>query len=235
MAITASTIIGKVEYDLNDTANDRWAEAEHLANLNEAQRMIVALKPDAYTVNDSYQLAASETKQRIPDGSATYQNASAETLKAGVAFIDAVRNMGTSGTSAGAAVDVVEKNVMDSLDPDWHTATASETVETVVFDRRDPKVFYVYPPQVAATMGYLQIVYSALPDNVAAVGNNIVLDDIYELPIMEYMKYRAYAKNSHYSAHAENMRRFHWNQFVNMLGRKELAENYTEPPESKVQ
>ncbi len=227
--IVANTIIGKVEADLNDETNDRWEATDHLAVLNEGQRVIVELKPDAYVVDAVYRLAAG-TKQGLPDGTASYPDPYGATLNKGIVFQNGIRNMGTDGKTPGDAVEVYDRKIMDKLDPGWHSATASGTVEVMLYDPNNPDAFYNYPPQpeTQGSREWQHIEYSAVPDE-AASASPITLDDAYELPLIEYMKYRDYAKNAHHSTHAANLKQYHWNQFVTLLDRKDLAEKKAEP------
>jgi len=195
--ILASAIVDKAEIILLDTTNVRWAATELLAYLNEGQRAIVLLKPDTNVTTDSYALIAG-TKQRIPDGTSDYQNATPTTLPAGIMLIDVERNMGTGGATAGRAVTIVDIRIMDTNDPDWHAATAAAEVKHYMFDIRNPKVFYVTPPQPTSGFGYIEVSYSSLPADVI-ISAAITLDDIYSDVLLDYILYRAYQKDADYS------------------------------------
>lgn len=148
--IAGQEILSRAAIILQDTTNVRWPYDELLRWLHDGQRDIVLLKPDAHTKSEAMVLAISETKQNLPTG--------------GIQLLDVVRNMGTGGSTPGRAVTRTERYILDAQRPNWNTETGSATVKHYMFDERNPKVFYVYPPQPAASPGYVEVVYSASPD-----------------------------------------------------------------------
>lgn len=176
--ITAQTIIDKAQIVLQDTTAVRWSEPELLGWLNDGQREIVILRPDANATIANTTLVAG-TLQTIPAG--------------GYQLLGVIRNMGSSGNTPGRAVRRVDRDTLDSQIPDWHTAASSDTTVHFVFESTVPKRFYVYPPANAGQR--LEISYSAAPADVAALGNTITLDDIYANPLTDYILYRAFSKD----------------------------------------
>jgi hypothetical protein len=77
-----------------------------------------------------------------------------------------------------------------------------------MFDPRQPKEFFVYPPALATTE--LEVVYADTPgihalteaqlDPNGAQADVILLDDIYMSPIIDWVLYRAYSKDAEYGA-----------------------------------
>lgn len=175
--ITAQVIIDKAQIVLNDTLAVRWTEAELLGWLNDGQREIVILRPDANTTIGNIAMAAG-TLQTLPAG--------------GYQLIDLTRNMG-AGSTPGKAIRLVPRELMDSGTPNWHASTASAVVSHYMYDLRSPTRFYVWPPATGG--GNVEAVYSKAPTDVAAVGSVITLDDIYANPLTDYILYRAYSKN----------------------------------------
>lgn len=200
--ITAQQIIDKVEIILQDTTNVRWAEAELLGWLNDGQREIVLLRPEAFAKNESKQLTVG-TKQALP--------------ATGIVLIDVVRNMGTNGSTPGNAVRVVSREILDAQNPAWHVDASSLVVKHYMFDPRDPKNFYIYPKSDGTN--YVEIVYSSAPTDVAAVGSTITLDDIFMGPLMDYILYRAYSKDAEYTGNAQRAAA-HYQMFTNALAAK---------------
>jgi hypothetical protein len=176
--ITAQAILSKVELLIQDTTNIRWSENELLGWLNDGQREICTVKPDASTKVASMALAAG-TKQAIPAD--------------GTAAIKVTRNMGAGGSTPGGAVRKVPMELLDSSTPNWHTATATATVLHFSVDPRMPRNFYVYPPSLGTTQ--VELLYAAAPTDVAAVGNTISIDDLYATALIDYIAYRAYLKD----------------------------------------
>lgn len=226
-SILASVITGRAAVLLHDVGNDRWSEAEHLAAANDGQKEICIIKPDAFVKTVSYQLSAG-TKQNIPDGTSSYQDPDSATIEAGIELLDIVRNMGTDGETAGNVVTLVDMEQLDMALPGWHSVTASATVQHYMFRESNPKVFYVYPKQPSTSMGWIEIIMSALPSNIAAVDNAITLDDIYFNPLVDYVMYRAYSRDADFAENAELAQKY-YSQFLRSLMTKEQREKADDP------
>ena len=208
MTTALNDIVDDAEDILHDTGNDRWT-AIRLARWGAyAETAICLRKPDAYVKNESFVLVAG-TRQSI----------------AGTVLMDIVRNMGTDGSTEGAVITKVEKAAMDAIDPDWHTATASATIKHWMHDLRDPKKFYVYPQQPSSGFGYVDAIWSEAPASIG-VGDNITLDDIYRAIILDYILFRAYAKDAALHPNAAARAGAHAQMFIDALGSKERIEAF---------
>lgn len=205
-SILASAIIDKAEIVLLDTTNIRWPQAELLGWLNDGQREICIHKPDACVQNKSVLLTAG-SKQTLGAGSTSDA----------VMFLDMPRNMGTNGSTAGRAIRPVSREILDTQNPDWHTDTQAAEVKHYTFDPRDPKHVYVWPPNTGT--GYAEMVYAAAPTDVAAVGNAISIDDIFNNTLIDYILYRAYSKDAQYAANGARAVA-HYQAFAGALGIK---------------
>lgn len=184
MAILASKIISDCAKQLQDDTNITWPRAELFGWLNMGRRQVCIAKPDAFVKNESRQLAPG-TKQTIP-------------AEANI-FMKATRNMGSNGTTPGRAILPIPLNVLDEQNPNWHTATPSATVLHVGFDERDPKHYYVYPPQPATNPGYAEIIYSATPADIADESADIGMSDLFEGALFNFIMAMAYGKDSEYT------------------------------------
>ncbi len=200
-AILASAIISRVEADLQDSDNVHWTEADHLAALNDGQRAVLLLKPDAYVKTVSIALVTG-TKQTIPAD--------------GIALVGAIRNMGTGGTTPGRAIRFIPKDDLDLINPNWHSATADAVAKHYTYDESNRKVFYVYPPQPAISPGYIEVAHSAVPADVSAVGNAITLGDEYTEPLYLFMMARAHSKETE-AAQTQRVAGY-YTMFVQSLG-----------------
>lgn len=178
--ITGQAIINKARILLND---DIVTDAELLGWLNDGQRFIAANKNNAYIKNQNFQ-CVSGTKQTVP----------ADCLQ----FIKPTRNMGVSGTVPGASIQMIAEDVINGLRPNWHSETTSAITKHYIFDPRDQKTFYVYPPQPTVSPGYIEIVYGAIPADIA-IGTVILIDDIYASVLMDYIVYRVSIKDDEYA------------------------------------
>lgn len=183
--ITASSIISKARNQLQDTITDddgqyRWDNDVLLGYLNEGQRAVVALRPEASMTTGSVLLVAG-TKQDLPTG--------------GLSLIDVNRNMGAAGTTPGRTIQRISGEELDLYDPDWHLATAGVAVKHFVYNPEVPKVFYVYPPQTASPE-YIEMSYSTPPADVANIGTVISIDDIFEPALLQYLLYMAFSQDA---------------------------------------
>ena len=219
MAVTALTIMDKASKILNDTGvTRRWSQADLFEAVNEGQKFLCFHKPEINTINETTVLVEG-TKQVIPTG--------------GTGLFDIPRNMGTDGATPGSVPRYVDKDVFTSRNPDWQTATASSDVERWMYDPKDPLVYWVYPPQPSSNFGYVQLVYPATPtDIVANPGPDydvaINIPDIYEILLVDYLLYVAYARNAANSQYAGQRALAYYNAIATALGLKlrvELSES----------
>lgn len=226
-SILASTIATRASALLSDTSNDRWSSAELLTYINDAEKEICMVKPDAYIVNVAYQLVAG-SKQSIPDGTASYQDPSSNTIAAGIQLLDITRNMGTDGATPGNIITIVEMEHLDMAYPGWHNETASATVIHYMFRDTDPKRFYVYPKQPSASMGWIEIVMAAIPTEISAIGNAINLDDIYQNTILNFVMHKAFMKDAEFAAN-QRLAANYYDLFLKGLMGKEGREKADDP------
>ncbi len=189
--ITAANLLLRIRDTLQDTTGVRWLDAELLRYMNDAQREIVNLRPDASADHANVQLATG-TEQAIPD--------------VGLRLIKVVRNMSAAGGSATGkrVIRIVDREILDTQEPNWHdpTVTGDAAHTTVpkhyVFDEDDPRKYYVYPG--VAGNAFVEIVYSRSPTDFAnASGAVSYLDDTYANAIIDYVLYRAYMKDAEFA------------------------------------
>ena len=189
MAVTVQSVIDRVQTTLQDTTGVRWPVVSELVLwVNDAQREIALLKPDASAKNETVTLVTG-TKQAIPSS--------------GNRLLRAVRNMSAaSGGTGKRSVRLVSREVLDAQTPDWHDPTVSgdaahtNIVKHYIYDEQNPRNFYVYPG--VAGSAYLEIIYSANPTTVAQNGN-LDIPDIYANAVMNYVLYMAYMKDAEYA------------------------------------
>lgn len=179
--VLASAVIEKASLALMDVSNVRWTAAELLKWLNLGQRQIVQVVPTANNVMAAVPVVAG-SRQSLP--------ATAWTL------LDITRNMGAGGATPGRAIRVVSQELMDLFDPDWHTATATTVVQNYVYNPLDSLNYYVYPPSLGTW--YVEMNYSAIPADIAA-GTAITISDAYEGSLLDYILFRACAKDAEYA------------------------------------
>jgi hypothetical protein len=209
--VLASTIISRARGILNDTDSTSytWSNADLLSYLNAAQRNIVFLKPETYIENEVVQLAAG-TKQDVTDG---------------IGLIKLTRNMGT-GSTPGAPIFLVPMEQFNYIVAGFHTATASATVEVYAYDKDDPAHYYVYPPQ-PSTPGYVEEIHIGLPSNLSETSDAIILADIYEDALLNYILYRAYSREVDQFSSQESQK--YYGLYLNELGIKDTKESELDP------
>lgn len=205
MPIPAQSIIRRCVETLQDNTSIRWPVAELVRYLNDGQREVALYRPDSLVTNTTMTCAAG-TKQALPAGASK--------------LIEVVRN----AAGSKKAVRLTNREILDAQIPGWHNAAGVAEVLHFMYDPRDPKVFYVYPP--AKTGVQLDIVYSAYPTDVAepsdaslytAVTGDISLPDIHANALQDYILYRAYTKDSEYAGNAARAQA-HYAAFANALG-----------------
>lgn len=218
MATTVQSVIDRVQTVLQDTTGVRWpVVAELVLWINDAQREIALLKPDASAINETITLADG-TKQDIPS--------------AGNRLLKVVRNMSAaSGGTGKRAVRLVDAEVLNGQSPDWHDPTVAgdaahtNIVKHYIYEESNPRNFYVYPG-VSGT-AYLEIIYSSNPTTVAQ-GGNLSIPDIFANAVMNYVLYMAYMKDAEYAGNSQRANS-HFALFTNSVTGKGQIDAITNP------
>lgn len=218
MAVTVNSVIDKVQETLQDTGGIRWNETNELIQwLNDAQREIALLKPDATSENTTVTLVTG-TKQTIPSD--------------GNRLLRVIRNMSAASSgNGGRSIRLVARDVLDTQTPTWHdpavTGDAAHTnvVKNYIYDEQDPKNYYVFPGVSGDT--YIEIVYSKNPATVAA-GDNLSVDDMYANAVQNYILYMAFMKESEAAGNAQRASS-HYNLFTAAITGKAQIDTITTP------
>lgn len=212
MTISAQSVIQRATDLLQDQTSVRWPVNELIRWLNDAQRAIVKARPDAMNTTTTMTLAAGSRQD--------LDNAALTPLPA--KLIEITRNM--ASTSTKGAVTLVPRQILDAQTPGWHNIAGTVNILHYMFDPRDPKTFYVYPPALGTAQ--LEVMYSAYPTDIAtvtegstfsAVIGNLNLPDIYGDDVLNLILYRAYSKDSEYAGN-ENRAASYLNMVTASLG-----------------
>lgn len=189
MKADAQTIIRKAASTLKDVKGTRWPAPELVQYLNDAQRAIVARRPDATAVTEEVQLVAGP-RQTLPSAAAT--------------LIDLPRN------AAGRKRQItrVDQRILDATSPAWYSGAPSEEIKHFMHDPRDPRVYLVFPP--ARAVAKVELQYAARPADVATpagptsafVAGQCALDEEWADAIYHFILYRAYTKDAEFGANA---------------------------------
>jgi hypothetical protein len=222
---TVQNVITGVRYTIHDedATNYRWSDAELIDYINAASRAIVSIVPEANLVTSIVSITNTIAKQALPSG--------------GIKFVKVLNNVSPAdGTTIEGAVRQVEKDTLDSYDPDWEYDTTIKTLagssdffDHFCHDPRDKKAFYVYPP--ASGQAYANVQHSAIPTAMTSVGDTIPLADEYLEAYNAYVTYRALTKESR-DTMPSAFRQELWNNFLVALGQKLQADVRVSPEQN---
>lgn len=218
MTVSVQSVIDRVQTTLQDTTGIRWPVTDELVLwVNDAQREIALLKPDASAKNETVTLD-SGTKQSIPS--------------TGNRLLRAVRNMSAASNGTGKrSVRLVSREILDAQTPDWHDPTVSgdaahtSIVKHYIYDEQNPRNFYVYPG--VSGSAYLEIVFSANP-NTVALNDNLDVPDVFANAIMNYVLYMAYMKDAEYAGNSQRAAN-HYQLFTTSVTGKGQIDAMTTP------
>ena len=218
MAVTVQSVIDRVQTVLQDTTGVRWpVVAELVLWVNDAQREVALMKPDASAKNETVTLVAG-TKQSIPT--------------TGNRLLKVVRNMSAASNGTGKrSVRLVDAEVLNSQTPDWHDPTVSgdaahtNIVKHYVYEESNPRNYYVYPG--VQGNAYLEIIYSSNPTTVAQNGN-LSIPDIFANAVMNYVLYMAYMKDAEFAGNADRANN-HFQLFTSSVAGKGQLDAVTNP------
>jgi hypothetical protein len=164
-------------------AVQRWSDAELLQWLSVGQRAIVMAIPGASQLVATLALVAG-TRQLLPLGAHI--------------LLGVNRNLSAAGVP-GPALLPVERSLMDTQYPTWHTQPPVPNPLFYTYDRiNDPVAFYVYPPNDGT--GSLELNYSVMPIDVATVNSPLTVRDIFQVALLDFVLYKAHCKDSDYAA-----------------------------------
>lgn len=170
--ILVKDVLWRVAVLLQDTAPQfqRWPERELVHWLNDAQRAISKFLPMACCRVDSVKLAPGtrQSIEAIPQANIVPGDGIALAAPVyGIQLLNPRRNMGANGTTPGRAIRMVERDVLDSQDPDWHTRVGA-VINSVIYDAQSPRYFYVTPGVTGDV--WVELAYSAKPREIPNTG-----------------------------------------------------------------
>lgn len=209
MPIRAGDIIERASIILNDEDVVRWTNKELFAWLNDGACELVIRRPAAHAIASAITLAAG-TFQNLPDGA--------------LQLLDVIRNVKADG-SAGRPVRRIDRLLLDDSTPTWQEMKQADAVRHYMFDEASPLTFYVYPPVKAGTK--VDALHSSAPAVVATVDDQLDLDRAYIGPLVSYVLYRAFSKDS--EASNGNVANLHFQAFTESLDVRNGVTNAASP------
>lgn len=206
MTVAAQKIIRDATVALQDPAAVRWTVPELVGYLNDGQDELVIHRPDATATHASVELVAG-ARQSLPAAAAK--------------LIQILRNTG----GRKRAIRWCDRALLDAVSPGWEGLPGVTEVVHSMFDPRDPRSYYVYPP-AGASGASVDMVYAAHPAPVAvpadgsavtAVTGNISVPDIFEGALLDYVLFRAYSKDAEHAVNGARAQA-HYAAFAGALG-----------------
>lgn len=211
MTILAKDILDKAVVQLTDLAGIRWTRAELLGWVSDGQRAITSVQPNANNKVVSMQLVAG-SRQTIPSD--------------GWMLLDIYHYMGTDGQTPGRVVRLISRELLDSFDLYWHSATPSPEPKNFIYDLQAQRTFYVYPPNTGT--GWLRLNYSQIPPVLTSENDEISVIEIYQPALLDYVLFRACSKDAEY-APGVALAQMYMQSFTALIGGKDAAERGNNP------
>lgn len=194
---------------LNDDDMIRYTFAERIDWMNEAVVAIATRQPQSQTVTGHLQLDDG-CKQIMPQ----------EAVK----LLEVRNNLNGDG-SEGPAITQTTLTEMDAAAPGWRTGIKKPVVRQFMFDDRDPKRFWVWPPVVSGSL--IDITYIRLPEPITESDPALPIPDEYAEAVLNFVAYRCTLKDSEY-ANGNTAAGF-YQAFLAALGMKEESEMKASP------
>ena len=202
MSLTVNSIVSQAAGILHDTGSTRYSANDLIAYINDAQRRICQMKPEAYTQTVVTPLAVG-ARQDLPIGA--------------LRLLDVYRNV-TTANIVGRSVRLIDRSVLDNEDPDWQRRTGSQVEHYCYEPENNPRVYWIFPAisPAKASAAQLEISVAADPPDVAA-GQIPVVDPTFHEAIIHYVVSMAISRDSEFGDQM-NRAQFHAQAFATGIG-----------------
>lgn len=204
----ASDVTEAAQGALNDPQGRRWNTPFLLAALTEAQRQVVALKPEANSITVAVELVAG-VRQTLPED--------------GYGLVRVMRNMGSDGNTPGRYIREVPLETLLSAVPAGPTGNAAP-VDEYAFDDRDARAYYVNPPSAGA---FVELIYGAEPAAVQNVDSVLPLSGGWQPALLNYVLFRALSRET--NAQDQNRAAMYFDAFLGGVAGKAEGKNRFRP------
>lgn len=145
MTVSAQSIVFEVQRAHNDFAGVRVPASDIIVLLNRAQGDIHTARLDT---------TASLAEVVLVQGDI-------QTLPPEIAQLIDIPGL-ANGTKS--AISKVDQALLDATAPNWRSQPPTSNIKHYIYDLRDPRTFYVYPPAIEGTV--LRAKYSAYPRDI---------------------------------------------------------------------
>ena len=202
MAITVNAIVDQAAGILQDVGSVRYSTADLIKYINDAQKRICAMKPEAYALTGVIPVVAG-AKQTIPVD--------------GLRLLECYRNITTSNVP-GRAVRLIDRATLDREDPDWQRRTGSQVEHYCYEPASDPRTFWIFPAISSSKLGTstLEISVAKDPPDVST-GQTPVIDPTYHEAIVHYVVSMAISRDAEFGDQM-NRAQFHAQAFATGIG-----------------
>jgi hypothetical protein len=182
--ITAGAVLDKASIQLFDVPNVRWTRAELLNWLSMGQRTLILAVPEASAATGTVTLV-SGTKQSIPAD--------------GWMLFSANRNLGPSGNVPGQTLEPITRDILTRNNPTWSSVSNAAATQTAYFyTPLDKQVWWCYPP-ADSSGNKIEVTYSVAPTTIASEATTLLVNDMYEPVLLDYILFRACSKDAEYA------------------------------------
>ncbi len=240
----ASTVLVKdalwrVAVLLQDTAPQfqRQPEGELVDWLNDAQVAITKYLPAACSRVDAIKLVAGtrQSIEAIPALSCKPGDGSTPAAPIyGTQLLDLICNMGADGVTPGRSIRAVDRRILDSQTPTWHSITGA-SVASFTYDPRTPRYFFVTPAVPASPAVWVMASLTAQPIKIPNTGTpgselylkggsstaTISIADEYVDDLVNYVMARAHSKEVEWAD--KNVAQAYTTMFTGSLNAKVTA------------
>lgn len=181
--VTAGAILDKAAIQLTDLTNIRWTRGELLSWLNMAQQSLILAVPEASAATANV-TTVTGVRQSIPTD--------------GWILLSANRNMGASGIAPGRSLEETRREILTRNNPMWAIDTPTGSAVSYIYTPLDKTVFWIYPP-ADASGNKIEVTYSQAPVAITSESTAIMVNNIYEPVLLDYVLYKACMKDAEYA------------------------------------
>lgn len=172
--VLVKDLLWRVAVLLQDTTPQfqRQPERELVDWLNDAQVAITKFLPAACSRVDAIKLVPGtrQSIEAIPALSCKPGDGSTPAAPIyGTQLLDIICNMGANGTAPGRSIRAVDRRILDTQTPTWHTISAA-IVSSFSYDPRTPRYFFVTPAVPVTPDVWIMAAFTAQPLKVANTG-----------------------------------------------------------------
>ena len=190
MSTSAQSVLLRAATTLQDPEGVRWPATELVDYINEGQRALVSKRPDLKAARVVF-TPAQGALQDLP--------ASAMLLM----------DVPSNATGRKRAMTKVDLGVLEATQRDWQSMPEAVEFSHFMYDLREPRKFFLYPP-ARATGAAVTLLVSLYPTNVTATGasfstasGDLDLPDEFATAVLHYVLFRAYSKDAEFGGNAQ--------------------------------